>query len=192
MNNWNLVEILKQFSPKQKLFVLIFMVIVIGGTTIVTTYFTTACNDLEEATIRLKEDNLTLREDVDKLKDREMVLSSRVMEIALQATQLKSALIEEEEQSRLASQEVGAPAPERIVMMDQMIEPDEAITETSISVDTLNGVVHMTKTEILEKTRIVEAPPQLVYVPQTKDNSKAINILDDIIQKSKEVINDNN
>lgn len=60
--NLNLVEILKQFTRGQKLFVLIFTLAIISLTTVATTYFTTQCSEIKDV-------NAVLREDIIKLKE---------------------------------------------------------------------------------------------------------------------------
>ena len=120
MNNWNLVEILKQFSSKQKLFVLIFMVLVIGSTTVVTTYLTTTSKDLEKAVMRLKSDNKALKNDIEKLKEREEELTLMVMDILEKATNLRNNLEEEENNRQVTSH--------ASIELPQSYNPDDSIS----------------------------------------------------------------
>jgi cell division septum initiation protein DivIVA len=163
MNNWNLVEILKQFSSKQKLFVLVFMVLVIGSTTVITTYLTTTSKDLDDEITRLKEDNTILREDIEKLKEREETLTAMVVEILQKASNLKNNLEEEDN---------------RVVMSVSREAPYLSGENTSsVKSDTIG--------------RRLASVMNYVPEPEPKKNAKTIEMLDEIINTGKEIRKDN-
>lgn len=83
MNNLNIVEILQQFSPKQKLFVLIFLVLMIGGTTITTTYFTAECGELKEINERLRTENESITKKVDRLTEIHFLILEKTSQLRL-------------------------------------------------------------------------------------------------------------
>jgi|AntRauTorckE6833_2_1112554.scaffolds.fasta_scaffold01637_4 cell division septum initiation protein DivIVA len=170
MNNWNLVEILKQFSSKQKLFVLVFMVLVIGSTTVITTYLTTTSKDLDDEITRLKEDNTILREDIEKLKEREETLTAMVVEILQKASNLKNNL--EEEDNRVVMS-VSREAPYLSGENTSSVKKDSLLVKS----DTIG--------------RRLASVMNYVPEPEPKKNAKTIEMLDEIINTGKEIRKDN-